>query len=201
MRKTIIIAVTACLAGAPILWAASNDSQALDFARLLIQKSGHAERGSLDALRFFQFTTTTTANNPDSYVLDSKEAVAESGLKPGDRGRYIKALADRSGPRLHRLWGPNKAALFAMLPAPRYAELAKDKVDSLLNYRNSNKYAAQLAALKAKRLSGPKVMGAAGEITSWENYKELGFWYRRSQEKNEAAVLTILKEIQAHYAK
>ena len=44
-----------------------------------------------------------------------------------------------------------------------------------------------------------KTIERAGELTQWENYKELAFWYRRTVEKNDNAVYTILKELKANY--
>ena len=200
MRKSLFITIIGFAVGAS-LWAASPDDMAVAFAKKLIEKGAHPESGSLYALRFFQFTATTMENNPDSFVLSDKDAVKEAGLTESDRSGYVAALSDRSGARVKRLWTANRAMLYKLLSKERYKELGAEQVSALLEYRAGKKYAGQLAALKQKSPKPtPKTAAAAGEITEWDNYKELSFWYRRTMEGNAEEVRRILVEIQAHYA-
>lgn len=183
--------------------ASDRDSDALDFIKTLISKA-QGDNGYTNALRFFQFTSTTEKNNPYSYVLSSwgKDAIKESGLEPNDKGKYIQSLADRSGARIARLWKANREELYLLFPDVAYKKLLKDTIDRLIEFRTRPEFNAMLKKLKVKsKRPGEKTLDHAGEITGWSNYKELAFWYRRSMEKNDRAVFEIIKELQSHYGK
>lgn len=201
MKKAAFF-LLATLAGATVLFAATPDKEAVNFAMQLAASSTHAEYGERNALRFFQYTTTTLKDNEGSHVLNDEKAAREAKLTPKDKGRYIAALRDRSGPRVARLWNQNKGTLLVLVPKARYKELAADRVNELLSFRTKPEYPRLLAAMKKKdQKPSEKTVSNAGEVTEWRGYSELAFWYRRSAEGNEAQVFAILKEIQAHYAK
>ena len=182
-------------------FAADKDDQALQFVKTLIEKA-KTERGYTAALRFFQYSATTAKNNPSSYVLSKwgKDAVAESGFEPSDKGKFIQILSNRSGSRIEKLWKENKDELLNLFPAAAYNDLLKDEVDTLLAFRSSPEYAGMMKKMKAKsKKPGIKTVDHAGAVTGWSGYKQLAFWYRRDFEKNDKVVFEILKEMQAHY--
>ncbi len=200
MIKKLALISGLLLATVATLLAATADELALTFVRTVIQKSGHAERGSLDALRYFQFTATTPENNPNSYVLTSKDAQTESGFMATDKSVYVSALKDRSSARILRLWQGNKKALLSSVPKSRYVAMAKDEIDGLLAFRASAGYSKAIAAMRKKSPKlDAKTVDVAGEITEYSNYKELAFWYRRTVEGNDRVVHDILKEISKYY--
>jgi hypothetical protein len=190
-----IIVVTSAIAG-------SKDEDAVMFVKTLISKA-NAENGYTNALRFFQYSATTEKNNPYSYVLSKwgKDAVMESGLNPSDKGKLLPILSNRSGARIDRLWKENKDELFKLFTAEAYNSILKNEIESLIEFRSSPEFAGLMKKLKAKsKKPGVKTIDAAGAVTGWSGYKQLSFWYRRDFEKNDKAVLEILKEIKAHYA-
>ena len=201
MKRNIIfsaiffIIISAAVAG-------DKDSEALDFIKTLISKA-QEDNGSTNALRFFQYTSTTVKNNPYSYVLSTwgKEAVKESGLQPADKGKYIPALANRSGSRIEKLWKANKEELYLLFPAVVYDKVLKNYIDRLIEFRTRPDFNTMLKKLKIKsKRPGEKTLDFAGEISGWSGYKELTFWYRRAIEKNDKAVFEMIKEIQTHYS-
>ena len=202
MKKSlvIILGIVLTLSAAS---AVDRDSEALDFVKALIGKA-QDENGYTKALRLFQYTSTTAKNNPYSYVLSSwgKDAVKEAGLELSDKGKYIPALANRSGARITKLWEKNRDDLFLLFPSVAYEKILKDQVDRLIEFRTRPDFNTMLKKLKIKsRRPGEKTIDYAGEITGWSNYKELTFWYRRDIEKNDKAVFELMKEIQNHYSK
>jgi hypothetical protein len=183
--------------------AVDKDVAVVEFIKTLIIKA-NAENGYTNALRFFQYTATTDKNNPYSYVLSKwgKDAVAESGLNPSDKGKFIPVLSNRSGVRVDRLWKENKEELFKLLTDEAYDAILKNEIDSLIEFRSSPEFSGMMKKLKAKsKKPGVKTIDAAGAVTGWSGYKQLSFWYRRDFEKNDKVVFEILKEIKAHYAK
>ncbi len=202
MKKFFILSVLFLMVNSA-LTGADKDTEALDFIKTLISKS-QEENGYTNALRFFQYTSTTAKNNPYSYILSSwgKDAMKESGIEPSDRGKYISALANRSGARIENLWKTNKDELFLLFPDVAYERILKSHVDKLLEFRTRPEFNTMLKKLKVKsKRPGEKTIDYAGEITGWSNYKELTFWYRRDIEKNDKAVFEILNELQTHYSK
>lgn len=202
MKKNLFIPVIIIMIISAVS-AADRDSEAMDFVKTLISKT-QGENGYTYALRFFQYTSTTAKNNPYSFVLSSwgKDAVAESGLQITDKGKFIPALADRSGSRIEKLWKANKDELFLLFPGVAYNKILKDYVDRLIEFRTRPDFNAMLKKLKVRsKRPGEKTIDFAGEITGWSNYKELTFWYRRDIEKNDKIVFEILNEIQTNYSK
>ena len=184
------------------LFASSKDDSAVAFVKTLIQKSLNGESGYLDALRYFQYTSTTLKNNPYSYVLSpyGKSALKESGIQTSDKGIMLSALKDRSGKRIRALWEANKAELLKMFPAPGYNKILKSEVDSLVTFHDSPDYNKLMSRLKSVNPKpGVNTIEKAGAVTEWNMYRELSFWHRRAFEKNDAAVYAILKELQDYY--
>ncbi len=185
------------------LFAADKNQMAVEFIKKALERS-KTEYGLTNALRYFQYTTTTEKNNPYSFILSSygAEALAESKIEKSEKGKYIEALKDRSGARIKKLWTANKKELLAMLTREQYDNNFGYYVDSLITYHDSKNYKNQIAALKKKSPKlDTKTIDKSGEITDWQNYKDLAFWYRRTVEKNDKVVYDILKEIQTYYRK
>ncbi len=184
-----------------VLYSADKNQEAVEFIKNCLERS-KMEYGYTAALRYFQYTATTSKNNPYSYVLESNDdnVLAEANLTKADRGRYLAVLRDRSGPRIAKLWKENKQELLAMISKETYNGHYASKVNSLIAYRESKGYRAKINALKKKspRLS-TKTIEQAGAVTNWDGYKDLAFWYRRTVEKNDKVVFGILKEVQANY--
>jgi len=181
--------------------AVDKDTVALDFVKALVSKAS-AENGYINALRFFQYTSTAEKNNPYSYVLSKygKDAVGESGLTPADKGKFIPALSNRSGKRIDKLWKENSEELFKLFSLEAYNGLLKSEVDSLIEFHNAPDYEKMIKKMKAKSgKPGVKTLDTAGKISQWSGYRQLAFWYRRSFEKNDKVVFEILKELKAHY--
>lgn len=203
MKKTFFALSVAALIYVSI-FAATKDDEAVDFVKTLLIKSLKADVGGIDALRYYQFTATTAKNNPSAYVLSAygKSALQESGLVQSDKGRMLIILSDRSGSRIKKLWDANKEELFSMFPEEKYNELIKSEVDSLVKFHDSPEYSKFI--LKIKKINprpDTATIDKAGAVTEWSGYRELSFWHRRSYEKNEAVVFSILKELQQHYTK
>jgi len=179
-----------------------KDAAAVEFVKILISKTG-GENGYTNALRFFQYTATTEKNNPYSYILSKwgKEALAESGLQPADKGKNIPVLSNRSGARIDKLWKANKEELFKLFPAEAYESMLKYEVDLLIEFRSRADFGTLMKKMKTKsKKPGLKTLDHAGAVTQWDGYKQLSFWFRRDYEKNDKVVFEILKELKAHYA-
>lgn len=191
----IIILVSA------VLYSADKDVQAMEFVKNIIAKT-KLEYGFTAALRYYQYTATTAKENPYSYVLeaDSEDVLGEAQMTKADKGKYIAVLKDRSGVRISKLWKANKKEIFTLLSKEQYDKTIGYYVKNLITFHDSKDYKKNINALKKK---SPKLntstLDKAGEITQWENYKELAFWYRRSVEKNEKVVYDILKELEENY--
>ncbi len=202
MKKYLILGVSLLIAiSIAAAAAADKDEAAVDFVKTLISKAT-LENGSINALRFFQYTATPEKGNPSSYILSKwgKEIIEESGLKVTDKGKFIPVLSKRSGARIEKLWKENKEELLKLFPVEAYESILQSEVDSLLEFRDAPEFAGMLKKMKVKsRKPGVKSMDAAGAVTGWSGYKQLSFWYRRDYEKNDKVVYAILKELKAHY--
>lgn len=198
--KKIIFFITVIISVA--LYAASDkEKMAVEYVKTLIEKSKGAN-GYIDALRYFQYTSTTAKNNPSSYVLSKygESAQKESGLDKSLSGKYIPVLKSRTGSRIEKLWKQNREELMNLLPASAYDSVLKSEVDSLVKFRTDSGYAALMKKMKKKaKRPDVKSVEIAGSVTQWSGYRELAFWYRREMEKNDKVVLEIMKELQAHY--
>ncbi len=184
------------------VFAVTKDDEAVDFVKTLISKSIKADRGGIDALRYFQFTATTAKDNPSSFVLSpyGGTAAQESGLTKSDKGRMLANLRDRSGKRIKKLWDANKEELLEMFPAEIYNELLKSEVNSLIKFHDSPEYKKYM--LKIKKINprpNTATIDKSGGVTQWSGYRELSFWHRRTYEKNDETVYSILRELQQHY--
>lgn len=202
MKKSLVI-IANLLFIISTVFAATKDDSALQFVKTLIEKT-KTENGYTHALRYFQYTATTSKNNPLSYVLSKwgKEALDGSGIEVSEKGKYISVLSNRRSDRIDKLWKKNKEELLNLLPAAVYNEILKDEVESLISFRNSPEYAVLIKKLKKKsRKPGVKTIDIAGAVTEWSGYKELSFWYRRDYEKNDKVVFDILKELKDYYEK
>ena len=201
MKKTTGIITGVVILLSAVLYSADNNQQAVEFVKNCLERF-KLQYGYTAAIRYFQYTSTTAKDNPYSYVLgsESDEVLAEADLTKADKGKYIAVLKDRSGVRITRLWKENKNDLYAMVSKEAYDSNFAYQVNSLVAFRESKGYKTRINALKKK---SPKLnvstIDKAGALTSWDGYKDLAFWYRRTVEKNDKAVYDILKEIQANY--
>ena len=88
------------------------------------------------------------------------------------------------------------------LPKAVYEGAYKYEVDNLIALREKAEYAGFLAKLKEKSpVPDENTVEIAADIATWSNASQLAFWYRRTIEKNDDAVLRLLKEIKANYDK
>lgn len=184
-----------------LLFSADKDQQVMEFVKNIIAKTS-LEYGSTAALRYYQYTATTAKDNPYSYVLqaDNEGVLGEAQMTKADKGKYLAVLKDRSGARISKLWKANKKEIFTLLSKEQYDSTIGSYVSGLIAYHDSKAYKTKINAMKKKSPKlNTKTIEKAGELTQWENYKELAFWYRRTVEKNDNAVYTILKEMQANY--
>jgi hypothetical protein len=181
-----------------------KDKNAVDFVKKLISIASEGEMGYLNALRYFQYTSTSAKNNPSSYILSSygKDSLKESGIKASEKGKMIPVLKDRSGKRIKLLWEANKNELLKLLPVERYNSMLKNDIDSFIAFHDSPEYKELMAKLKKKN-PRPDIntIGKAGDLSGWSRYKEMAFWHRRVYEKNDEVVYIILKEIKEYYSR
>jgi len=203
MKQSIIfICFTLIISGS--LFSAPKDKNAVDFVKELIQKINTGDNGYLNALRYFQYTSTTLKNNPSSYILSSygKNALKESGIRPSDKGKMISILRDRSGKRIKTLWAANRSELLKMLPVEKYNSIFKNDVELYIEFHESPEYKDFMQKLQ-KQNPNPDTatLNTAGEISGWTRYREMAFWHRRIFEKNDEAVFSILKELKEHYSR
>ncbi len=201
MKKISGIITSAIVLLSAVLYSADRNQEAVEFVKNCLEKL-KMEYGYTAALRYFQYTATTSENNPYSYVLGANDdsVLAEANLTNADRGKYLAALKDRSGARIAKLWKENRKDIFAMLSREVYTNNFSGEVNSLIAFREKKGYRSKISALKKKspRLN-TKTIEHAGAVTNWDGYKDLAFWYRRTVEKNDKVVYDILKEIQANY--
>ncbi|HOP62608.1 MAG TPA: hypothetical protein PK358_05050 [Spirochaetota bacterium] len=184
------------------LLAVSVDEMAVDFVKTLIKKSLKGDNGSLDALRYFQYTATTAEKNPSSFVLSvyGRMALNESGIKESDKEKMISVLEDRSSERIKKLWDRNKNELLKMFPVEKYNQILKHQIDSLIKCHESSEYTELIKKIKVQNpVPDITTVEKAGMISNWSWYRELSFWHRRVYEKNDDVVYLILKELQNHY--
>lgn len=201
MKKKISVITGLFIIMSVVLYSADKNQDAVQFVKNCLERL-KMEYGYTAALRYFQYTATTSKDNPYSYVLqaDDDSVLTEANLAKEDKGKYLAALKDRSGVRIAKLWKANKKDLLAMVSKEVYDNSFGHQVSSLIAFRESKGYKTKINALKKK---SPKLNAStidkAGAVTNWENYKDLAFWYRRTVEKNDKVVYSILKEIQANY--
>lgn len=203
MKRKIILMLIPIFMAAAVIYAGDRDSAAVDFVKVLANRA-QGENGYINALRYFQYTATVYKNNPSSYILSKwgKDALAESGLKPSDKGKFLSVLSSRSDARIEKLWKENKPELFKLFPGTAYGEVLKDEVNSLIAFRTAPEYEGMMKKIKSRSPKpGVKTVDIAGDITGWSSYRQLSFWYRRVSEKNDKAVFEILKDLQSHYGK
>ncbi|MDH5655988.1 MAG: hypothetical protein OEZ34_08780 [Spirochaetia bacterium] len=154
------------------------------------------------ALRVYQYTATTLADNPYSYVLssaDSEKLAGEASLTLKDKGKYTAAIKNRNPARIKKLWIRHKKYIFQNFSNKDYDNLYLSyKVDGYLETKTSTEYSKKMAILNKEcpKLPCPKLLSKAYSIGHAPN---LLFWFRREKEKNHDVVFEILKEIQAHY--
>ena len=201
MKKKISIISGLIIIMSGLLYSADKDQQAMEFIKSCIEKA-NTQNAYLNVLRYFQYTATTEKNNPWSYILSSygAEALAESGIDRAEKGKYITVLQDRSAKRIKKLWDAGKKDIFAGISTELYTATIGSLVESCIDFHDSKVYRKQINAMKKKspRLDN-KTVEKAGEISQWANYGELAFWYRRTKEKNDRVVYSILREIRDHY--
>jgi len=199
-RKKLLITGLLILISA-VIYSADRDQLAMEFIKNCIEKA-KLEYGYTHALRYFQYTATTEKNNPWSYVLSSygEDALADSKIEKAEKGKYISVLKDRSAKRIKKIWQANKEDIFNAVPADIYNNTIGFQIGSYIEFYESGSYKRKIKAMmkKSPRLDN-KTIDKAGEITQWENYKELAFWYRRTKEKNDRVVYEIMKELREHY--
>lgn len=201
MKKRISIITGLVIIMSAFLYSADKNQEAVEFAKNCLERL-KLEYGYTAALRYFQYTATTAKENPYSYVLqaESEGVLAEASLTKEDKGKYIDVLKDRSGARITKLWKENKQDLFAMVSREVYVNNFAGEINSLIAFRESKRYKPMINSLRKKSPRPDKsTVDKAGELTKWDGYKDLAFWYRRIAEKNDKAVYDILKEIQANY--
>ena len=202
MCKKVFI-ILSCVIVASVLVAATNDQLAVEGVKLFISKA-QGESAYIDALRWYQYTGTTIEKNPGSYVLSEygKEGLTESKIPENAKGKYLQAFGDRSGDRIKNLWNANKNDLLKLMPKGVYDNNFKEEVNNTISLREKPEYNNYMKTLKEKSPNlDENTLYTAADIVQWENYKALAFWYRRTVEKNDAAVLQILKDIKANYEK
>ncbi|MBL8028936.1 MAG: hypothetical protein JNL74_21105 [Fibrobacteres bacterium] len=183
---------------------ASKNSDLADEGVKVLINMAPSDQAYLDLLRWYQFSCTNPETNPYSHVLSKygKEAMDESAISENFRGKYLKAFSDRSETHIAKLWNNNKKDLFSLLPKVIYNKSFKEDVDNLIALREKAEYDGYLTKLKEKSPElNSETVSIAADIATWSNASSLAFWYRRTVEKNDAAVLGILKEIKANYEK
>jgi len=203
MIRNISVIISGIIMSAALL-AVPNDKAAVDFIKTLLKTASSGEQGYLNALRYFQYTSTTLKNNPSSFILSSygKTALKESGINASDKGKMIPVLKDRSGKRVKTLWNENKVEFLKMFSAEKYNAFLKSDVDSYIEFHDSSEYKDLMSKLKKKNPRPDTItIGKAGDISGWSHYKEMAFWYRRIYEKNDERVYSILKELKEHYSR
>lgn len=201
MKKKISLITGLFIIMSAVLYSADKNQDAVQFVKNCLERL-KMQYGYTAALRYFQYTATTSKDNPYSYVLEANDdsVLAEANLTKADKGKYLAVLKDRSGVRIAKLWKENKKELLAMVSKEFYDSNFAGEVNNLIAFRESKGYKTKINALKKK---SPKLntstIEKAGAVTSWNGYKDLAFWYRRTVEKNDKVVYDILKEIRANY--
>jgi len=202
MRRTLFI-ITVFIFSAALL-AAPQDKKAVDFIKDLIKRSSNGEQGYLNALRYFQYTTTTAKNNPSSFILSTygKTSLNESGIDVSDKGKMIPVLKDRTGKRIQKLWSENKEEILNMFSIEKYNAFLKSDIDSYIEFHDSPEYTKLMKKFRIKNPVPDKTsVEKAGALSGWSHYKEMAFWHRRIYEKNDKVVYSILKELKDHYGR
>ena len=213
MRITaIIISIIICSA---ISYAADYDKASLELIKKLFEQSS-GEGGLIKAGRFFQFTATKEKDNFLAYFFNSEntgidEKLKELGLKKSDKGRYLPAIKDRSPARVMKLWKNNRVLIMSLIESSPLKKDIADRVSGLISFHDSYSYAAAIAKMKETSPQLDMNTLDAAEAATREDYScfnsrsgyyscsrdALAFWYRRTVEKNDTAVYSILKDIQS----
>jgi hypothetical protein len=199
MRKEALVLLMIAVTATGIFAKSTDDEAVITALKFFLSK----QDDGVYMVRAFQYTVTTEKNNPGCYLVGNlpaaASALAEAGLTKKDKSRYVATFADRDGARVQRLWCAFGNELLALLPKAKYDELLKWSVDEAITYRESARYAGDLAKLM-RECPWPdkdvldKTYGICGS-----NYSQLAFWYRRTMEKNDEITCRILKEIQQYY--
>ena len=216
-----------CLAAALLLiftvsYSADMNQSAGELVKKLFEKS-LLEEGNIAAVRYYQYTSTVEGENTYAYLFNREnENTADDmnalGLKSSDKGKYLPSVKNRSAARLHELWKNNRSTIFRLLGARTDNADISAYVDWLTAFHDAGCYAAAIDTMKKKspRLNAGTLDIAettAQEATcDWPlsslHYEHfcssrdaLAFWYRRTAEKNDKEVYSILKEIKAELDK
>lgn len=190
---------------------ASHQGNLVDALRFIIEKGKTGGISSM--IHAYQYTCTTSVNNPDVIVFDSThdmqgEFLEKAGLDSKHRERFSGLFADRSGERVMALWSQYRDKLLPLVDS----DLVKEFFSQYYYTPASLLYAYQHPSFKDIMKNVMILTDAAGEdnideilSTELENYKvnasisAIRFWYRRYREGNHQQVYQVLKELDRHY--
>ena len=160
--------------------------------------------------------------NINRYKIDefNNDLVADIGVNSNDKGSYVKATSLRTGQRIKQFWYNHKTSIYNVIDNIECKDTILSYVDWLIAIHDHPSYGKAIEGISNSKKESSIVYIADDVIHNDPSFKNcfscyslssltddhycdpswgFGFWYRRTNEKNDAVVYSILKEIQKRY--